>query len=362
MKIKSLKLRGFRNLKPVKISFQEDKQVFAFLGSNAQGKTNFLESIYITALTKSFKTKHYLELIHFDEDFLNVEIQIEDKKLEVICTRMPSKKVLKLNGVKKTALEFIGNLKAVFFSPEDLSNISSAPKLRRRYLDVLISQLSHEYLENLILFNETRKRRNSLLKSIKEGKAKQEQLLFWDEKLVQYGKIVIKERQKWVERLNPLTNKHYKAIAQSENTLKIAYKSDLDLETEGDNYEAVLTESVQRDIISGKTQKGPHRDDLGFFLDEKDMESYASRGEWRSMVLALKFSEIELIEKETGQKPILLLDDVFSELDEIRQKYLVHALSETQAFVSTTHESFIETLKAETQIFRVKNGEIVNIN
>ncbi len=360
MKLKSLKIRGFRNLKPIKLVFDDSKQVFAFVGPNAQGKTNFLESIYLTALSKSFKTKHNIELINFDEDYLSIEVEIEDQILEVVCTRTPVQKALKLNGVKKTAIEFVGKLKAVFFSPEDLSNMAYAPKLRRRYLDVLISQLNREYLENLVYFNEAKKRRNSLLKSIREGKSKEDELLFWDEKLVRHGEVVNAERKKWIQKLSPLANKHYQAIAQSKNTLKISYKSVLVDLNEVSDYKVILFQSKERDIQTAKTQRGPHRDDLEFSLDEKNMESYASRGEWRSMVLALKFSEIELIEKETGRKPVLLLDDVFSELDTTRQAYLVHALKETQAFISTTHEEFIEILKANSQIFKVQNGSIIN--
>ncbi|MBU0577259.1 DNA replication/repair protein RecF [Patescibacteria group bacterium] len=361
MKISHIKIKGFRNLQPLELKIDKEKSVFAFVGANGHGKTNLLEAIYLCALSKSFRTRTNMDLIGFEEDFCALECSVdrEDAKIvEVIVIREPAQKVLKINGVKKSASDFIGVLKAVFFSPDDLSEMAFAPRLRRRYLDVLLSQLNHEYLDKLMRYQEAIKNRNALLKKIREKTANKDELDFWDNQIVDFGLYITQKRADLIVQLQTLLKDLYKSISQTEDVLEIHYQSNIgDIEDEQDLL-LKITENIDRDIAGGSTQLGPHRDDLQFLINGHDMVYFASRGEWRSLVLALKFAEIKLIEDKTGERPVLLLDDVFSELDEVRQKYLFKAILGTQTFITTTHKEFLDGLKVEKQVYEVKDGEI----
>ena len=348
-------------MKPLELKIDKEKEVFAFIGSNGHGKTNLLEAIYLSALSKSFRTRTNLDLINFDADFCSIECSVEKddpKILEVIVTREPSQKVLKVNGVKRSASEFIGLLKAVFFSPDDLSEMAFAPRLRRRYLDVLLSQLDDDYLNILMRYQEAIRQRNALLKKIRERESEKDELVFWDDQITDFGLSITQKRANLMVQLQVLVKDLYKSISQTEDVLEIAYQSNIGEITDKDALLMKITENIDRDISSGTTQLGPHRDDLQFNINGHDMVFFASRGEWRSLVLALKFAEIQLIEKQTGEKPVLLLDDVFSELDEIRQKYLFKAIKGTQTFITTTHEEFLDGLDVEKVVYEVKDGGV----
>jgi DNA replication and repair protein RecF len=358
MKISSIKIKGFRNLKPLNLSFDGQKSVFAFVGPNGHGKTNLLEAVYLCALSKSFRTRTSQDIISFDKDFCDVKCKVDDKELNVIITNQPAQKVLKINDVKKNASDFIGVLKAVFFSPDDLSEMAFAPRLRRRYMDVLLSQLDHDYLNDLIKYQDVIHQRNALLKKIKEGKAKTDELDFWDEKLTELGFSIIEKRSELIKQLTKSVQKLYQDISQTKDELSIKYQSLCDGIDDKQRFSEHLTASRDRDIITGITQTGPHRDDLGFLINGHDMVFFASRGEWRSLVLALKFAEIQLIEKKTGDKPVLLLDDVFSELDEVRQRYLFEAIKNIQTFITTTHKEFLKGIDAAIDVFEVKSGAV----
>jgi len=361
MRISFIKIKGFRNLKPLELKLDKEKPVFAFFGANGHGKTNLLEAIYLCALSKSFRTRTNLDLINFDEDFCSIECSVDreaPKILEVIVTREPAQKILKVNDVKKSASDFIGLLKAVFFSPDDLSEMAFAPRLRRRYLDVLLSQLDHEYLDNLMKYQETIRNRNALLKKIREGEAKKEELDFWDNQIVEFGLSITQRRADLIVQLQTLLNDLYKSISQTEDDLGINYQSNIGEIKDSQDLLMKLTENIDRDIATGITQLGPHRDDLQFMINGHDMVYFASRGEWRSLVLALKFAEIQLIEEKTGEKPVLLLDDVFSELDEVRQKYLFEAIKNTQTFITTTHKGFLDGLDVDKVVYEVKSGTV----
>lgn len=357
MQIQSIKIKGFRNLKGIDLSFEEGVPVHAFVGSNGQGKTNILEAIYLCSLSKSFRTRVNSDLVGFEEDFSSVKIDADGEKLEVIVTAKPAQKVLKVNGVKKSAPDFIGNLRAVFFSPDDLAHMSFAPKLRRRYLDVVLSQLNQNYLSKLMEYGEACKQRNSLLKAIADGRSGPDELDFWDEKLAQVGSYIAKERGKLIDELQALVNQHYKEISKSESEVAIVYESEVRA-VSANELQALYKDGRRRDLMTCQTKLGPHRDDLQFLLSERDMAYFASRGEWRSLVLALKFAEIDLIKERTGDNPVLLLDDVFSELDADRQKYLFDATGKSQTFLTTTHKEFIEGLPTSHKVYAVREGAI----
>lgn len=361
MIINFLKLKGFRNLKPLELTFDNNQLVSAFVGNNGHGKTNLLESIYLSALSKSFRTRANMDLVNFNEDFVRINCSVmcdELKRLEIIITRHPAQKVLKVNGVKKKSSEFIGNLKAVFFSPDDLSEMAFAPRLRRRYMDILLSQLNHEYLDILIKYQEVLRNRNALLKKIREGKASSDELDFWDNKIAELGLYISQQRLNLVIDLQVSLNSLYKSISKTNDILEIVYQSTCDNSVDINNLLITINENRDKDIASGSTKIGPHRDDLQFIINKHDMVYFASRGEWRSLVLALKFAEIKLIEEKCGNKPVLLLDDVFSELDEVRQKFLFDSIKNIQTFISTTHKEFLDGINCK--IYRVKDGEIQN--
>jgi DNA replication and repair protein RecF len=358
MIIRNLHIKGFRNLKPLRLSFEEGKRAYAFIGGNGQGKTNVLEAIYLCSLSKSFRTRSAADLVGFDQDFSSVSCEAGDKKLEVVITAKPAQKVLKVNGVKKPAADFVGLFKAVFFSPDDLANMSFSPSLRRRYMDVVLTQLSHDTLEALMRYKEACRQRNALLKKIREEAAQEAELDFWDEALAKEGLIVIREREGLIGQLEGLVSRHYREISSGEETLKVSYLSETRGLKDRKEFAELLRKNRRRDILSGETRLGPHRDDLQFFLNGHDMTLFASRGEWRSLVLALKFAEIDLIREKTGQEPVLLLDDVFSELDAERQKYLFKATQGSQTFITTTHKEFIDALPELPEIHQVRAGEV----
>lgn len=358
MAIRRLKIKGFRNLKPLELEFSPEKRAHAFVGANGQGKTNVLEAIYLCSLSKSFRSPLAADLVGFDADFSSIKCEAGDRELEVIITAKPSQKVLKINGVKKSAADFVGHFKAVFFSPDDLANMSHSPALRRRYMDVTLTQLRHVYLESLMRYKEACRQRNALLKKIREGGADEAQLEFWDEALGKDGLTISRERGELALELEALVNKHYCAISANEDTLRINYMSEVRGLKNQAEFTALLRKHHKRDILTGETRLGPHRDDLQFHLNGHDMAFFASRGEWRSLVLALKFAEIDLIKVQTGESPVLLLDDVFSELDAQRQKYLFEATGDSQTFMTTTHKEFIDALLSHPEVYEVKDGQI----
>ena len=363
MKIKSLTFNGFRNLKKTNLEFDSDAKIFAFVGPNGHGKTNILEAIFLLAISKSFRTNNNWDLMEFNADFcsLNAKVDIGDEEfvLDLIATREPPKKTLKINGLQKNATEYIGNFNVVFFSPEDIGMVNLSPSIRRRYLDLLISQFDRNYLMDSVEYKQTIKQRNSLLKQIADGKSNEEELEFWDKKLAEVGLKIIKKRIDVIDEINKYTSNFYKDVSGNRDDLVVKYEPSI-AKYDTFKYLEFLAVNRRRDILSGSTQFGPHRDDLVFLCNGHDMKSFASRGEWRSLVLTLKFAEIELLKEKTGFYPVLLLDDVFSELDEDRQKVLFNILKNTQTFITTTHREFLDVVDGEKKIFEVRDGVILS--
>lgn len=357
LRLKSLAIKGFRNLKDLKLTFEASPDLFALVGKNGQGKTNLLEAIYLCNLSKSFRAHENLDLIGFDEDFCRIEAVSEGgeaKLIEVIIEKNPNRKTLKVNGVRQRVTEFIGHLPVVFFSPDDMSMIHQAPSLRRRYLDVLLSQLDSEYLLTLIDYEKAVRHRNTLLKQVREGRGKPHEIDFWDEKVAALGITLVTKRRALVKTLNPLACNHYRGIAHQKDNLVIGYQ----VSVEPEKLFETLAAHRERDIATGVTSAGPHRDDLIFMNNDRDMALFASRGEWRSLVLALKFAELELLRERLNTEPILLLDDVFSELDDTRQQYLFSNLKGAQAFVTTTHREFLKPFKNHFVLYQVQDGGV----
>lgn len=333
------------------------------MGRNGQGKTNLLEAIYICGLSKSFRNANYDQWIGWGEPFchLTVEAQHEQevRQWEVIVTAEPKQKGLKINGLKTPAMDFVGQLKVVFFSPDDLAYMGFAPKWRRHYLDVLLSQMSPDYLRALSRYQAVLKQRNALLKSIRDRLARPQDLDVWDQQLAHWAMQIYQAREDLVADLHPLLQRYYGSIAHHQEGIELQLISTLTHADEADCLRG-LELGRNQDVARGQSQFGPHRDDLQFLLNGQDMTTFASRGEWRSMVLALKFSEVQIIKQKTDQSPIVLLDDVFSELDENRQRDLLSELKDEQIFLTTTHRSFLEGIGVPMEVYGVEGG-LVNL-
>jgi DNA replication and repair protein RecF len=365
MRVQTLHIQGFRNLGKTALEFSPESNFVAFVGSNGQGKTNVLETLFLLGISKSFRTTENEEMIGFDQEFFSLKGEVEKggEKVttEVILTRVPAKKTLKINGGIKKASDYIGNLGVVFFSPDDLGMVHLSPSLRRRYLDLLLSQLDRDYLENALKYQSAIKQRNSLLRRIGDGQAKGEELEFWDQELSNSGSVIRQKREAAVQKISDFVRPYYKEASGTEDELSIEYLPSGGPQSDSDSLMAMLGKNHSRDVAMGSTQSGPHRDDLQFLCNGHDLASFGSRGEWRSLVLTLKFAEIELLKEKNGEAPILLLDDVFSELDESRQKTLFNSIKGCQTFMTTTHREFLEMVEGPKQVFRVEDGKVLII-
>lgn len=361
MCLKSLQITGFRNLKKTVLTFDPSVRVFAFVGPNGHGKTNLLEAIFLLAISKSFRTNENLDLVGFEQEFCTLSAGVTQRdevlNLDFIITKTPPKKTLKVNGVVKRAADYIGTLNTVFFSPDDIGMIHLSPGVRRRYLDLLLSQLDRNYLEDSLDYQQAIKQRNSLLKQVSDRTAREDELDFWDEKLAESGTRIIKKRQAIIGELDAYCAQFYKQVSDGKDILKVQYEPSIHT-TDPLHYTEKLLAGRRRDLVNGATGLGPHRDDLLFFCNGHDMKAFASRGEWRSLVLTLKFAEIDLIKNKKGFYPILLLDDVFSELDDARQKILFNVIKNTQTFITTTHREFLEVIEGEKKVFTVEEGNV----
>ncbi len=366
MKLKKLQLENFRNYPVYKQKFNSKKNITIFIGENGAGKTNLLEAIYVLSIGKSFRTNTKEELISWEKDFFRCsgEIQIENDDISLEVFSSPNKKNFKKNGVNLINNQYIGEFLTVLFHPEDLNILYLAPSLRRKYLDILLSQTDKKYLEALINYKKILKQRNALLSNMQNQFFKQEKsfdefnkdLEVWNQNLVDYGDFLIKKRLNFIEFAGKILTNLYNSISDNKNNISVKYKSTVSGDYDKNLFYKELNNKNKRDIIYGATTIGPHRDDLLFFIDEKEFSSTASRGEFRTLLIALKLAEIEFIQEKTGEKPVLLLDDVFSELDIKRQNKLISILESYQTIITATDLEKIENI-----FIKKHNIEVVNI-
>lgn len=359
MRLEKITIENFRNYKKADLAFDKDKNTHLFIGDNAQGKTNFIEAITMLSLAKSFRASKYYSLINDQAEYARITGAASKGKnnlnLEFFVTRVPQKKKnLRKNGVDVSVKDFIGELNIVLFHPEDLNMLYLSPSLRRKYLNTILSQTDPFYFDALLNYNRALKQRNRSLQLIFDKKASSGQLFVWDEKLAEYGSYILKERIQLIEYFNKILPQHYTSIADSDDDLKMTYEKTLGKScvTKKD-YIDLLKENQQNDIRYQHTKKGVHRDDVIFYLNGKNVHEFASRGEMRTLIIALKLAEIEYIKKKTGEKPLLLLDDVFSELDKKRQQFLVGAIKNYQSFITTTHQDFV---LEDASVFDIERG------
>ena len=354
MIIKSLELDQFRNYHSLSMTFDSGTNIL--YGDNAQGKTNILEAIYLSATTKSHKGSKDRDIVHFGAEEAHIRTYIEKDGLEKrvdMHLRKSKSKGIAINGQKiKKAADLLGLLNVVFFSPEDLSIIKNGPAERRRFVDMELCQLDSFYLYNL-------NNCNKLLKELSFNPGLKDTLSIWDSQLLSYGSKVIERRISFVEQLNDIIYDIHRKLSGDKEDLRIIYEPDVTLQ----DYERRLQEGQDRDIRLKQTSTGHHRDDFCFKVGDIDIRKFGSQGQQRTAALSLKLSEIELVKKITKDTPVLLLDDVLSELDSNRQNYLLNSIGDIQTIITCTGlEEFVNNRFEINRVYKVSNATVTQEN
>ncbi len=361
MIIKSLELADYRNYESLSIQF--DKGVNILYGDNAQGKTNILEAVYLSSTTKSHRGSKDREIVNFNKEEAHIRTYIErdgaTSRVDMHLRKSASKGIA-IDGQKiKRAADLLGLCNVVFFSPEDLGIIKNGPSERRRFVDMELCQLDGVYLHNLNHYNKIINQRNRLLKDMYMSPELMETLSVWDLQLESFGKKVIERRRRFVEELNSIILGIHRNLSGGKEDLQIRYEPDV----EADGFERALRLNRERDIRMKTTSVGPHRDDFAFLIGGIDLRKFGSQGQQRTAALSLKLSEIELVRKLTSQNPVLLLDDVLSELDSERQQLLCNNIGDIQTIITCTGlEEFVNNRIQMDRIFQVKEGKAVCVN
>ena len=342
MWISNIKLSNFRNYDKKEIKLNENINVF--FGENAQGKTNIIESIFLCSIGKSFRTNKEKELIKFNKEKALVEIDFEksDRKGN-IKIELENKKNVYLNGIKlKKLSELLGNINIVIFTPDDINILKGGPQNRRKFLDIMISQLRPNYMHVLTLYLKTLEQRNNYLKQIKIENKEENLLDIWDEKLIEYGMKIYEYRKEFIEKIKNKIKIIHNEITQNKEDIQIEYFSDANTRQ---NFINELKSRRKLDIIKGFTTKGVHRDDFVVYINGREVEIYGSQGQHRTAILSLKLSELKVIYDEIGEYPILLLDDFMSELDDKRRKNFLNNIKDIQVIITCTEKIILENLE-----------------
>ena len=357
MIIQSLELENFRNYGTLSVHF--DSRTNILYGDNAQGKTNILEAVYLSATTKSHKGSKDKDLINFASEEAHIRTYVVKDGLENrvdMHLRKNKSKGIAINGQKiKKAADLLGLLNVVFFSPEDLSIIKNGPSERRRFVDMELCQLDSVYLHNLNHYNKIVNQRNRLLKDLYAKPGLKDTLFLWNSQLVAFGQKIIERRNTFISQLNEIIYGLHLKLTGGKEELQIVYEPDvLALD-----FEEKLQKCQERDIRMKQTSIGPHRDDFSFAVGTVDIRKFGSQGQQRTAALSLKLAEIELVKKMTKDVPLLLLDDVLSELDSNRQNYLLNSIGELQTIITCTGlEEFVNNRFEINKVFEVSDGVI----
>ncbi len=353
MIIKKIYLENFRNYKSQWINL--DNNINVFYGNNAQGKTNILEALYYSALGRSFRTYKDNELIMLGKDLSKIKIVYEKAKRESeieIILKKAEKKAIKLNGIKlNKSSELIGNLNIVIFSPDDIIILKQAPALRRKFLDILISQLKPNYVHILSEYNKVLEQRNAMLKS-----KKTDTIEIWDEQLANLALKIYNYRKLYIDKLQEKLDKIHGVVTNGKETIKIVYKTKF---TTKEDFLKLLSKNFSIDLIKGYTSVGPHREDFEIYINNNLLNIYGSQGQHRTSILSLKIAELEIIKDEVGENPILLLDDVTSELDLERISLIFNEIKDYQVLITCTDIGIImnhEHLTNNLKLYKINNG------
>lgn len=357
MKIKQLKLKNYRNYDLLELDFDTSTNIL--YGDNAQGKTNILESIYMCGTTKSHRGTKDRDMIRFGQEEAHIEAVIDKKGVPFeidIHLKNNSPKGVAINKMPiRRAIELFGIVNIVLFSPEDLNIIKNGPSERRKFIDLELSQLDKVYLSDLSNYNRIVNQRNKLLKDVYDRKDLIETLDIWDLQLVNYGKKIIDRRNQFIVELNEIVAKVHEQLTGGKEHLQIYYEPS----ASSVDFEINLKKNREKDIKMKSTSVGPHRDDICFMADGLDIRKFGSQGQQRTAALSLKLSEIEIVKKVINDTPILLLDDVLSELDKHRQNYLLDSISDIQTLITCTGlDDFVNNRFHINKIMHVDNGKV----
>ena len=357
MIIKSLELMNFRNYEFLDLKFSEGTNIL--YGDNAQGKTNVLEAIYLSATTKSHKGSKDKDIVCFDKEEAHIRTYLAKEGIEYkidMHLRKNKSKGVAVDGQKlKKAADLLGLLNVVFFSPEDLSIIKNGPAERRRFVDMELCQLDNFYLYNLNHYNKIVNQRNKLLKDMYFNPQLKDTLNIWDSQLVSFGSKIIERRRMFVGQIKEIINGIQKKLSGDMEELIIKYEPDVEI----DDFETILKKNQEKDIKLKQTSVGPHRDDFSFMTGNIDIRKFGSQGQQRTAALSLKLSEIEIVKKITKDTPVLLLDDVLSELDSNRQNYLLNSIGNIQTIITCTGlDEFVNNRFEINKVFKVVEGTI----
>ncbi|MBP3736896.1 MAG: DNA replication/repair protein RecF [Lachnospiraceae bacterium] len=391
MYIAQLELNNFRNFESLKTDFSKGTNIF--YGDNAQGKTNLLEAIFMIATTKSHRGVKDRDLLRFGQEEAHIRTVLYKKDIDYridMHLRKNRAKGIAINGQRiKKASELLGLLNIVFFSPEDLAIVKSGPAQRRRFLDIELCQLEENYLFDLNYYNRIIDQRNRLLKEIEKYPNLHETLDIWDKQLLDSGKRIIRRRKTFIEELNEIIRDIHLKLSGGKEILTLRYEPNVTEE----EFETKLRQRRQADIYQKITTCGPHRDDFGFFqlktaappikgaagedslsmngeekekeitqAEELDFRRFGSQGQQRTCALSLKLAEIEIVKKAIGDNPVLMLDDVLSELDSGRQQYLLNTIGGLQTFITCTGlEEFVNERFSIDQVYRVEEGTVTKL-
>ena len=364
MKIKSLKLKDFRNYNLLQLDFDDSTNIF--YGNNAQGKTNILEAVYLSGTTKSHRGTKDRDLIRFGENESHIETVVEKRgmsyKIDMHLKKNSPKGIAIDKQPIRKAGELFGIINIVFFSPEDLNIIKNGPSERRRFIDLELSQLDKIYLNHLSNYNRIINQRNHLLKDLREA-GRQENLIqtldIWDMQLVQYGNEIIKKRKEFIGKINEIISYTHKKLTGGKENIELVYEpgsGSLSLED-------ALKKNREKDMRFKNTSVGPHRDDICFMTKDLDIRRFGSQGQQRTAALSLKLAEIELVKSVIHDTPVLLLDDVLSELDKYRQNYLLDSIHDIQTLITCTGvDEFVNHRFSINKVFHVFDGQAAKEN
>ncbi len=353
-----MELLNYRNYEKLYIEFVPGTNIL--YGDNAQGKTNILESIYVCATSKSHRGSKDKEIIHFNDEESHIKLIVDKKGVDTridMHLKKNKTKGIAVGGIPiRKASELFGNINVVFFSPEDLNIIKNGPSERRRFLDMELCQLDRIYTASLVSYNKVLNQRNKLLKELPFRPEYEDTLPIWDTQLVTYGCELMRRRKEFIEELNGIMGGIHNSLTGGKEQIVISY----DPNTEPEQFEDALKESREKDKKNKASMRGPHRDDISFLVDGIDIRRFGSQGQQRSAALSLKLSEIEMIKRTIGDFPILLLDDVLSELDSGRQNHLLESIKNIQTIITCTGlDDFVNHHFSMNQVFKVVNGSII---
>ena len=381
MRVTHLLLENFRNIERLELSLPQGRTVL--VGENAQGKTNILEAVYCLAIAKSVRAGHERELIRWDvlSEPLphtrvtgSLERQRGNVTIEIVMQLNPPGsdgedgqrqllKRVKVNNIPKRLSDVVGEVQAVLFEPQDIELVYGTPSVRRHHLDLTLSQVDRQMLRELQRFNRTLSQRNPLLKSIRDGEADVDELAYWDGELTESGAYIIEARGKALGELDTLSAKVHNELTGARERLRLLYRPSVERAGEQaitEMYRTMLTRLQAREIAAGTTLAGPHRDDFAFEVNDVSLAAYGSRGQQRLATLSLKLAEARFMTARIGEQPLLLLDDVLSELDAPRRGYLMRAIGEYgQSLLTTADAQALDSAYlAQSNVLRVESGRV----